>query len=439
MYHHRPYAVTAQQHRDESTLSSFQRTQLQQEETFYATFPEARVAKLAEQQYLMGAVTFHYDVRETLAYPSDPSHTGYIDNGYIAVGDNSLPSPKPPDPANSFIHNPSDYLHFDYGPNNAGTPSMFQSFPPIPNPILENGSLNSVVHGSDVLEYPEILQISEPAFPASPVPALEQAFYRASPQPILRPQEPVVEPCHRAPVPQQPAPFERAYAPDFAQPSAQGYFYPPPPHTPSDLTISPQTEHGNMQEGLFRAVVPAQHPRHHSIDAGHAIEHHRNQGRSTHPSSSHSRRNRDHHRHGHEHRLSRSHSHPTHPRQPEPMPQRGMSWVGSQPTPPGPSMPLSPLPSKRQLEKKPPLACLFCRGRKIACGPPMPGSPDKTCNQCQRRSLRCEYPAESRRGMRKKKATDPAGDDSTSVDKAHLEPDFSPVEPRSSDLPKPAA
>ncbi|KAF9497941.1 hypothetical protein BDN71DRAFT_1342993, partial [Pleurotus eryngii] len=53
-------------------------------------------------------------------------------------------------------------------------------------------------------------------------------------------------------------------------------------------------------------------------------------------------------------------------------------------------------------EKKPPLACLFCRGRKIACGPPMPGSKDRTCNQCQRRSLKCEYPLESRRGMRKK-------------------------------------
>ncbi|KAF8871069.1 hypothetical protein BD779DRAFT_1428566, partial [Infundibulicybe gibba] len=51
--------------------------------------------------------------------------------------------------------------------------------------------------------------------------------------------------------------------------------------------------------------------------------------------------------------------------------------------------------------KKPPkLACLFCRGRKIACGPPRPGS--KTCNQCQCRSLMCEFPLESRRGMRKK-------------------------------------
>ncbi|KAG7439577.1 uncharacterized protein BT62DRAFT_696863 [Guyanagaster necrorhizus] len=67
--------------------------------------------------------------------------------------------------------------------------------------------------------------------------------------------------------------------------------------------------------------------------------------------------------------------------------------------------PVKALPAhKRAVGKKPSLACLFCRGRKIACGPPLPGSTDKTCNQCQRRSLKCEFPRESRRGMRKKKA-----------------------------------
>ncbi|TEB38162.1 hypothetical protein FA13DRAFT_1785978 [Coprinellus micaceus] len=64
-------------------------------------------------------------------------------------------------------------------------------------------------------------------------------------------------------------------------------------------------------------------------------------------------------------------------------------------------------PTKRKRgkdsDKKPPLACLFCRGRKIACGPPPPDGDGKTCNQCHRRSLKCEYPAESRRGMRKEK------------------------------------
>ncbi|CAE6413277.1 unnamed protein product [Rhizoctonia solani] len=51
--------------------------------------------------------------------------------------------------------------------------------------------------------------------------------------------------------------------------------------------------------------------------------------------------------------------------------------------------------------KKPALACLFCRKRKIACGPPPPDSTDRTCNQCLRRKQVCEYPTESRRGIRK--------------------------------------
>jgi hypothetical protein len=50
------------------------------------------------------------------------------------------------------------------------------------------------------------------------------------------------------------------------------------------------------------------------------------------------------------------------------------------PKDPRPRRPSSPRPSKtRSLDAKPPLACLFCRGRKIACGPPPPGSDDKTC------------------------------------------------------------
>ncbi|KAG6900543.1 hypothetical protein C0993_009120 [Termitomyces sp. T159_Od127] len=44
------------------------------------------------------------------------------------------------------------------------------------------------------------------------------------------------------------------------------------------------------------------------------------------------------------------------------------------------SIRLSPLPSSRRpISKKPPLACLFCRGRKIACGPPDPGSSNRSC------------------------------------------------------------
>ena len=143
--------TTTEQPRNDSPpppLSDFQQTQLQAEETFYATFPDARLAKLAEEQYPMhAAVSFHYDTQpEPVQYHSDSSGTGYITDGYIAVGDDILPSPRPPDPSNSYIHNPSDFLHFNYGPNDTvTTASTFQSFPPIPHSILEN---NSLVQGS---------------------------------------------------------------------------------------------------------------------------------------------------------------------------------------------------------------------------------------------------------------------------------------------------
>ncbi|KDQ55701.1 hypothetical protein JAAARDRAFT_37116 [Jaapia argillacea MUCL 33604] len=88
-----------------------------------------------------------------------------------------------------------------------------------------------------------------------------------------------------------------------------------------------------------------------------------------------------------------------------------------QDSPPSPGSILKVSASRKVCEKKPVLACLFCRGRKIACGPPLPGSKDKTCNQCARRNLKCEYPTESRRGQRKRgPKTAPCGDHSHEAD-----------------------
>ncbi|KAF8058627.1 hypothetical protein FPV67DRAFT_510941 [Lyophyllum atratum] len=75
--------------------------------------------------------------------------------------------------------------------------------------------------------------------------------------------------------------------------------------------------------------------------------------------------------------------------------------------------PSQPQPRKsvkqaRGKDGKPLLACFFCRGRKIACGPGSLGGESSTCNQCERRNLRCKYPVENRRGMRKAKGE---GDD----------------------------
>ncbi|ESK98059.1 hypothetical protein Moror_495 [Moniliophthora roreri MCA 2997] len=73
---------------------------------------------------------------------------------------------------------------------------------------------------------------------------------------------------------------------------------------------------------------------------------------------------------------------------------------------PAPKVPKRRPSTPQSSEKKSlALACFFCRGRKIACGPQDPNSPDRTCGQCHRRSLKCEYPTESRRGMRKRKST----------------------------------
>ncbi|KAF8332906.1 hypothetical protein F5887DRAFT_995567 [Amanita rubescens] len=69
-------------------------------------------------------------------------------------------------------------------------------------------------------------------------------------------------------------------------------------------------------------------------------------------------------------------------------------------------------------QKKQKLACLFCRERKIMCERPQDGSNDLSCNQCLRRSLKCKYPTESRRGQhkkKKKKGTDVPGKMTSSV------------------------
>ncbi|KAH9949118.1 hypothetical protein B0H21DRAFT_173355 [Amylocystis lapponica] len=61
---------------------------------------------------------------------------------------------------------------------------------------------------------------------------------------------------------------------------------------------------------------------------------------------------------------------------------------------------------KRAFRRGTAVACLFCRKRKIACGGPPAGNPDKTCNQCARRNLQCEYAQTSYRGYRLKETQD---------------------------------
>ena len=74
-------------------------------------------------------------------------------------------------------------------------------------------------------------------------------------------------------------------------------------------------------------------------------------------------------------------------------------------------------------KKKPAMACLFCRERKICCGPPAPDSTDPrckcvapsrltdrailifvahSCRQCIKREQECVFPTECRRGQHKR-------------------------------------
>lgn len=113
--------------------------------------------------------------------------------------------------------------------------------------------------------------------------------------------------------------------------------------------------------------------------------------------------------------------------------------------------------SKRNPDKKPALACVFCRGRKIACGPPLKDGDGKSCkyvvshreiylceclsihlcSQCQRRSLRCEYPTESRRGMRKKPAANSTTSSASNSTKAKRNANVSSNSQSTTDLDSP--
>lgn len=82
---------------------------------------------------------------------------------------------------------------------------------------------------------------------------------------------------------------------------------------------------------------------------------------------------------------SPSHSHTHSPKTKLRAISRGWSPHRRSPMPRASSqgMRLTPPPQNKKsstdADKKPVLACLFCRGRKIACGPPLPGSIDKSC------------------------------------------------------------
>ncbi|KAF8200851.1 hypothetical protein BJ912DRAFT_1054320 [Pholiota molesta] len=322
-------------------MATFAEAQREQDEIFYATFPDARKA-LAD---------------DTTVFVYQPTDC---------------------------IYAPPVELHYDYGGQYEYEyqypPSTLAVTTPVAGPSNYPGA-STLAAASTSLEHLRELHVQHdhPALAPLRTPPLQQAYYIPHPEGHLRQdtaghhQQPAQHQLHALPNPRRNShPYTQSPVDAY---SPTGHFS-IPPNTPSDLSAaSPRSDNEDFGESIVRRGRPA-------LTRGVPTPRSGRQ-QPEYPARS-----------------------LTHPQQSA----RGLSWdpqshAGEIPdaSVPLPPQRLSPLPSKRILEKKPPLACLFCRGRKIACGPPLPGSTDKTCNQCQRRSLTCEYPAESRRGMRKKK------------------------------------
>ncbi|CAA7263180.1 unnamed protein product [Cyclocybe aegerita] len=384
--------------------SSFAQTLREFEEKFFDTFPAAREAAEREREQ---ALTATYFSSVSFSYDSRPQQEGYsthfgaqplYDQAYNVV-EELQPVGLPP----STSHLVSQ-LHYDYRPQfeypQQYIPDQQQSqLPEVYAPVQYAPPTQQIVHYAP----------SEGPIP--PTPALQVAIPRVAP-PAHYP-EPPANPSYPHPPPHRHGIIHSSvYQSTPVQSpvdSLSQVLYAYPPGTPSEVASSPTSDLALYSPAPV--IVPSQDPRqatHHlhqpQMESSSRINEHLES--LTLPSTSASLTHANQHAYDH-HRQTRSLSQVPPPHI-DRATVRGGSWgpAGSPTKQSRGSMRLSPLPSKRHLEKKPPLACLFCRGRKIACGPPLPGSVDKTCNQCQRRSLRCEYPSESRRGMRKKKNTD---------------------------------
>ncbi|PPQ68209.1 hypothetical protein CVT25_015041 [Psilocybe cyanescens] len=410
-------------------LTPFQDYQRERQQQFYRVFPDARYhdSIWGPPQY----TTTTYDINQSFGgpvfqYDSSLTSSG-LDRGYTAVETGALQS-RPAEVASQY----STRAYYEY--SNTGLEPNQSDLGTSHEANLQSGHYYTPTSPDPVSYYPEQSNTT----PSYTVPSqqLPPAYYTQEQQfPNGQSETPSVE-THYVPSYNQHANYEHAYPNtvnqsevgslvDVHSPTRHPYYQSEsttelagsPPHSrfsediPESVIPMPvemsDTQLSNRKETQIPAPPPAMARRRPSeaLRSNKTINHEPESLPNN--SSSGSRGAAGQHRLEHRHPRSLSRIPSQAPNSPNPS---GTAWMGPLPGPPlppsRPSMPLSPLPTKRQLEKKPPLACLFCRGRKIACGPPVPGSTNKTCNQCQRRSLPCEYPTESRRGMRKKKLLD---------------------------------
>ncbi|KAF8644822.1 hypothetical protein AX16_008279 [Volvariella volvacea WC 439] len=382
-------------------LSAFQRTMIEEDKRFYATFPQARQA-----------LQTHGGALNPWGFVSSPFHyaTGFYFNVSDA-SDDSLPSAS----SSSTIAIPSPPLasplvHYS---NSEGEPM-----------VQESPSYN-LVPSDPYVRYDYYQEASSPIThmpisPANDVPSsststlagaiLENPRWTESPIPIETPQHlsHLVEQYHHHHDTFSDSTHQvHSFLPDGqaqSQPSVDFLSTPASPQSPyqhqassseTQFTEEPSSSWpSQVQDPSQGVLAPA--PRYYTSDAQILHEASSTPTASTSTASAGSPQISTHastssgvHRHPRrQSRMVSPHSHSPMSkrmslrRTPSPrtrsigaIPDAGIAAdCGA-----GAAQPPSPQSGKRQQDKKPPLACLFCRGRKIACGPPVPGSKEKTC------------------------------------------------------------
>ncbi|SJL05535.1 uncharacterized protein ARMOST_08903 [Armillaria ostoyae] len=387
-----------------ASLSSFAQTQKEDDERFYATFPEARRAAFQNQWamtpmheehgYFHGLIGFTYRSQAGIKYmSSDPCSSAQLWSPGVEL------EVAADDPDQRPSHNTAARLRLNYdysldpnGEASAPPESLASSPPEGPPQSPDYGSCYSEQARSDCS--PTQSSPDNRNFYVSPVTVFahpdRQMFLEAQGSPSgshhCQPKEEPIMDYLASPSP-TPNPHLVVASPDDSDPAAElAHISYPLPHS------SPQadSEHASLPSLPSRSLPPNSQviqipsrktPRRHTTSDDHTS------GPSRGPFY-----------------YKIPLRQPRHSPTPPPFTRR----------PPAQSI------ARNNGDRKPPLACFFCRGRKIACGAPEPDNPDRTCNQCHRRSLKCEYPKESRRGMRKKKA-DGTGD-TEAADKQHSSP-----------------
>ncbi|KAF5385762.1 hypothetical protein D9615_002535 [Tricholomella constricta] len=300
-------------------LSAYARWKIEEDERFYATFPQARHAadqyNIISSAYLEGT-GYYYDVDGRVAIHAEPNNTS---------NPSSLASSNSPSGELS-VSTEIQPLHYSYDC--------------LPQPGLTQAPVS----------------VSTPHIPRDRV--TRRSRHEAHPSNQHNASGP--DPVHLYPY----GPFVEVIQTNVVVPSQHTSSHPEPPYMDylpsptSSTSSSTSTLYEVENHGLYQAPAQCDETIHSASQPSRREDHY--------PS---------HHIHAHQDQRTSYNFYPTNKL--HYMRPAGWPTVRS-PSPRG--IRLSPLPpSRRPLAKKPPLACLFCRGRKIACGPPDPGSSDRSC------------------------------------------------------------